>query len=392
MLVGIFFGLSLATKVSAIPLLIAVILTITADFMLFVVKKPHKPRIWLPHVPRFLKRLALDGTIIAISAVLTFAIAQPYAIIDFQEFLKQNLLQSQMTHNAFIFPYTLQYVNKIPYLYELKNVFLWGTGPLLGILSLAGIIYFVFMIFRNGKKGNIAKEIIIFAFFLTYFIAVGRFAVGWMRYMLPLYPIFAIFAAYMTWKLYQVLNKKINKTQFIILNSLFIILVFLWPISFIQIYTKPNTRVLASQWINQNISSGSTLAIEHWDDALPLFGQQSYRILTLELYNPDTPSKWQIINQQLAQTDYIVIASNRLYTPLQKLTNCEKLPPSHCYTLTSEYYRRLFNGQLGFKKVAEFQNPPIIPILNIQINDQGADESFTVYDHPKVIIFKKNFN
>src|SRR3989344_4559866 len=141
MLVGIFFGLSLATKVSAIPLLIAIILTITADFMLLVIKKPHRPRIWLPHVPRFLKRLALDGTIIAISAVLTFAIAQPYAIIDFQEFLKQNLLQSQMTHNAFIFPYTLQYVNKIPYLYELKNVFLWGTGPLLGILSLAGIIY-----------------------------------------------------------------------------------------------------------------------------------------------------------------------------------------------------------------------------------------------------------
>ena len=165
--------------------------------------------------------------------------------------------------------------------------------------------------------------------------------------------------------------------------------IFIWPLSFMHIYSKPNTRVLASNWINQNIPAGKTLAIEHWDDGLPLFGGQNYKILTLELYNPDTPYKWQIINQQLAQTDYIIIASNRLYTPLMKLTNCQKLPDGRCYTQTAEYYKKLFNGALGFKKVAEFAVYPIIPILNIPINDQTADESFTVYDHPKIMIFKK---
>ena len=111
---------------------------------------------------------------------------------------------------------------------------------------------------------------------------------------------------------------------------------------------------------------------------------------TLELYQPDTQEKWQRIQQQLAQTDYIILASNRLYIPLGKLTNCETLPQGYCYVYTAFYYKKLFDGSLGYKKIAEFTNYPTLPILNISINDDFADESFTVYDHPKIIIFKKS--
>ncbi|MBI2443099.1 MAG: hypothetical protein HYV40_04310 [Candidatus Levybacteria bacterium] len=95
------------------------------------------------------------------------------------------------------------------------------------------------------------------------------------------------------------------------------------------------------------------------------------------------------MKEYLAQTDYIILSSNRLYTPLQKLTNCDVLPSGRCYPQTAMYYRALFQGLLGFKKVAEFTSFPTIPLLNIPIDDQGADESFTVYDHPKVMIFQK---
>jgi hypothetical protein len=223
--------------------------------------------------------------------------------------------------------------------------------------------------------------------------------------------------------------------------TVIIIIVFAWPLSFMHIYTKPNTRVLASQWIYQNIPPNKIIAREHWDDGMPIGGQQNYRILTLELYNPDSPYKWQIINQQLAQTDYIIIASNRLYVPLTKLTDCQKLPVGRCYTQTAEYYKRLFSGQnvipasfpvipsavegspsptantrdssvaslpqndikedIRFTKVAEFSVFPKLEIRNLpasprgeklEIDDSSADESFTVYDHPKVMIFGKRLS
>ncbi len=175
----------------------------------------------------------------------------------------------------------------------------------------------------------------------------------------------------------------------IVCYILLAIALLIWPLSFLNIYNQTNTRVSASNWINAVIPPGKTLAVEHWDDSLPLFGQDKYTMQTLELYNPDTPEKWNKINGQLQQTDYIIIASNRLYVPLQKLTDCAKLDQYHCYTQTAAYYQKLFNGTLGFQKVAEFSVSPTIPLLNIPINDQGADESFTVYDHPKVMIFQK---
>jgi hypothetical protein len=167
------------------------------------------------------------------------------------------------------------------------------------------------------------------------------------------------------------------------------LLLLVWPVSFITIYLYPTTRVQASTWIYQHIPPQAVLATEHWDDPLPIGGTIAYRIETLPLYDADTPEKWQQINASLKRSDYILLASNRLYTPLMKLTDCPKLPPGRCYPKTAAYYQKLFNGQLGFIKVAEFTQYPTIPFFDLPIDDQAADESFTVYDHPKIMIFKK---
>src|SRR5436190_23595507 len=111
-------------------------------------------------------------------------------------------------------------------------------------------------------------------------------------------------------------------------------------------------------------------------------------MITLSLYNTDTAEKWQTIFKQLHQTDYIILASNRLSTPLQRLTDCEKFQ-THCYPQTAYYYKQLFSGNLGFKKIAEFQQYPTLPLFHIPVIDESADESFSVFDHPKIIIFEK---
>ena len=47
-----------------------------------------------------------------------------------------------------------------------------------------------------------------------------------------------------------------------------------------------------------------------------------------------------------------------------------------------------FKSPLGFDLVATFESDPSFGPF--KLNDQSADESFTVYDHPKVLIFKKS--
>ena len=395
MLVGVCFGVSLATKISAIPLITAIIAATAVDFLLLVAKQPHKPRVWLPHIPRFLKRFIFDGIAITISTVIIFIALQPYSIIDFPTFWRQNMEQSQMTHDAFTFPYTLQYVGKIPYWHEIKNVVLWGLGPVLATISFLGIFYMLILIIKKQKKQKWAQELILVIFFLSYFAVVGKFAVGWMRYMLPLYPLLCIFAGLLVWQSLRFIENKFSHHKFLILNFKFLILLALlaWPLSFMNIYTQPNTRVLASEWIYQNIPPDKTIAREHWDDGLPIGGNISYKILELPVYEMQSSIKEMQIYKSIQESDYIIVASNRLYVPLQRIAkNCETwlITPERCPKNADIYYKKLFNGELGYKKVAEFENPPKIPLLNTPIDDQGSDESFTVYDHPKVIIFEKN--
>jgi hypothetical protein len=388
-LIGFFFGSALATKMSALTLLIPIGISFLWDMGFVLSKHRHHPEEWGRRTGGLFPRILLAGVIFTAIAFVTFFMFQPYAFFDYQTFTKHTLEQSQLTRDPYAFPFTLQYVGKIPYLYELKNIFLYGMGPLLGLVSLVGIILYTVMGFIKQKSDAREKELILLSFFWVYFLLVGHFAVGFMRYMLPVYPIFCLAAAYFVNQLVTFLQKKIPQPLLAFGSWLLALSLFMWPLSFLQIYTRPNTRIQATTWIHQFIPPGRTLAIEHWDDALPMTGQDRYRTLTLTLYDADTPEKWQIIRNQLRETDYIILASNRLYTPLMKLTDCQHPPPGRCYPETAKYYQKLFNGSLGFSKVAEITSYPTIPFTKFTISDQDADESFTVYDHPRIMIFKK---
>ncbi|HWS48462.1 MAG TPA: glycosyltransferase family 39 protein [Candidatus Methanoperedens sp.] len=398
-IIGLCFGLSLATKISATILIVSFTLCLFVEFLLslkrdILYQKSSRFKkiisyflaIFNPKVIAKNKGFRVQKTIFyflstAIATFVFFVVFEPFALLDFSTFWRQINEQSLMTKDAFVFPYTLQYVGTLPYLYPLKNIFLWGLGPPFAILSLIGI-YLVFKkllkgLFSPGNELSEGTQLIVYSFFIAYFFVVGQFDVKFMRYCLPIYPILSIFAAY-------VLSLSSNK-----IKILFYALNFIWLFSFLNIYRFPNTRVSATKWIQQNVPAGSTILREHWDDGIPLGYNQEYNLQELTLYDTDLdPRKWSRINWQLKNGDYLVLASNRLYTPLQKLTNCQDLPVDKCYLITSKYYQDLFSGKLGYTKVAEFTSYP--RFFAIPFIDDQADESFTVYDHPKVIIFKNN--
>ncbi|EKE14562.1 MAG: glycosyl transferase family 39 [uncultured bacterium] len=325
--------------------------------------------------------------IFIISFLIFYFLFMPYVFLEYKKFINDILLQIKMNSDSYIFPYTLQYVGTIPYFYYLKNIFLWGLGPFISIFSFFGFSIFLY---KGGKLKNkklfiFNKYILFFIFYLFYFLIIGKSAVKFMRYMLPIYPFLVIMAGYGLYKVKSQKSKvKTFKLRF--LTYILLILSIVWTVAFINIYNQKHSRITATEWILKNIPANSTIAFEHWDDRVPLFGGENYNYVEMTLYDlPDDQKKWSILNDKLKQADYIVIASNRLYVPLQKLADCQKYKV--CYLKTAEYYRELFNGKLGFKKTAEFSVYP--KLGNWQIKDDGADESFTVYDHPKILIFKK---
>jgi hypothetical protein len=371
--VGITFGFAVATKISALPF----VAVIALSFLIILLRKKSKKN--------FL-HLIVCGAIFLVSLFVINLLVQPYAFIDWHEFLNQTQQQSQMTHSPYAFPYTLQYVGKIHYWYELKNIALWGLGPVMFSFVLIGVYFLAHQIRKHTKR----NELLIFFIFPLIFLAIiGSFAVGFMRYLLPIYPYLAILAGFGIWFSINLVKQHFKFLSLRLLGLFFLgLLIIIWPISFLKIYQRENTRFSSTDWILKNIPSGSTLAIEHWDDRIPVTGQEQYQFNELTLYDqPDDSVKWNKLHALLQNSDYIIIASNRLYVPLQKLTDCNKF--QSCYPRTSQYYHQLFNGQLGYKKIVEFTDYPTIPFTNIQINDTNADESFTVFDHPKVLIFKK---
>jgi YYY domain-containing protein len=152
---------------------------------------------------------------------------------------------------------------------------------------------------------------------------------------------------------------------------------------------------------------GTPIANEgDWDDGLPLrlgsydgFGGIYPTGLNFNMYWEDNPEKLARFERILDEAEYLLISSSRQWGSLPRLP--ERFP------LVTQYYRHLlgcpversiewcynvaqvgdFRGSLGFELVKVFDSNPTLGPLSI--NTQFAEEAFTVYDHPKVFVFRK---
>ncbi len=157
----------------------------------------------------------------------------------------------------------------------------------------------------------------------------------------------------------------------------------LWGAAVSSIYTRPNTRVAASQWMEAQ-PDGTRWANETvWDDALPLGDKARFLMLDLKLLDSDSMEKRQHLLDTLDQTQYVVISSPRMWASLPRI--------GPRYPLTLRYYQALFGGELGFVPVKQWASYPRLNLFGITLDlpDDNSEEALTVYDHPRVVLFQK---
>ncbi len=304
-------------------------------------------------------------------------------------------------------PYAHQWAGRTPVLFSWLNMVIWGMGLPLGLTAWVGWALVGIEILRGHRQH-----------FLPWVWATGFFlyqSTLWfktMRYVLPVYHVLILFGAYALWRLSDRAWRRGGVRRLALsIPVLVLVATLLWALAFSHVYRVPHTRLMASRWIYENVPQGSVVANEHWDDALPLgiAGYSgNYRWLStssdgqMQNYEEDTPWKRDQLYAWLDEADYIFISSNRLYASIPRL--------ALRYPLTTEYYRALFAGELGFELAADFASYPTIgpfqfpdqenpfPLMEatytyrpagLALRLPPAEEVFSVYDHPRVLIFRK---
>jgi hypothetical protein len=296
---------------------------------------------------------------------LVFYILSPHTFYHFQQFLLTMRYEQAIASGQQQIFYTMQFIDTKPYLFQIKTL-VWQSS--LPLLLTAGWGFCLFL--KNRQKYRVLWPFMLFS--VLYFLYVGTWHAKFNRYLIPVIPALILLTGL---TLDQFKNHRLKKILIVIL----LLTHALWAWAFMHIYQTEHIRITASRWIENNVSEQSVILHEERDERLPVILNKTinYQYLLLELYQVDNLEKIYKLSEQLSKGDYLIIASQRLYHPISK---------SNKHPYTNNYYQLLFAEQLGYQKIVEFSSDP--NLFGIKIKDDGVEETFKVFDHPTIYIFK----
>ena len=392
-LAGMCAGLAAASKPN---------LLIIAAFLLLPMLELVRTSCW--PLPRNLARQTGIGTAIAfLAAFVSFRIFQPYAFAGANPWslaLDPRWLEAlrywRDVHTGLAdIPPRIQWADRTPFVFTLDNLVRWGMGPGLGTSALVGAAIMGVQ-FVRAREWPSWWHLALVGWPAVELLLYGGSSVQAQRYLLPAYPFLVVLGAWTLSRLFtwgwrhssngEIVTARWRRLSFragIAIPVLAVLFTVWYAIATSLIYVRPHTRETASEWIYDNVPAGSVIATEHWDYGLPVLNpeweQDRFTGVTLELYNADDTDKLNTLIQILDSADYIVMSSDRLIGSIPRLPDR--------YPMTTAYYDALLNGDFGFDLAASFTSPP--SFLGISLDDRGAEESLTVYDHPQVRVFRK---
>ena len=260
-LFGFAFGMALASKVSTAPL----VLTLFTACAIYYSRVPHAQR-------RLESTIILRNLVVAgLFTILIFRIFQPYAfsgpgffgVLPNEKWIANMKELSAQSGGDVDFPPALQWARR-PITFAWTNMVKWGLGLPLGLLAWAGFLYMGWRIIRKDWR----HHLLLWGWTGVYFIWQSLNFTRSMRYQIPVYPTLVIIAAWLIFELWQTRDnwkpvvKKISRIISVVLGAGVLVGTLAWAFAFTRIYTRPVTRIEASQWIYQNVYSAMNFQVE----------------------------------------------------------------------------------------------------------------------------------
>ncbi len=375
---GVVIGLAVACKVPALalfgPLGIAPLLRVLGPDPAAPDTERSGARRWVDGATGLL--LAVLGAAVAIRSFLPYVFLGP-SPLSFKldpRYLADLRNLANLSSSFAGFPPALQWADRTP-LFPVANFVFWGAGPFFGLAALAALVWTAFAVWKRPRwpLAPLALYVTILALYH------GTTLVKSIRYFFPTYPVLAVLTAVFLFETAAWRKSRLARSApaWILGGTV------LAGLAFSAIYTRPHPRVAASRWILDHVRPPARFANEAWDDGLPFSVKDreaiGYEGPVLQMWYPDEAKKVDEIVTSLRNADWVAVTSNRVYANLTRIPDV--------YPMSVAYYQALFEGRLGFQRAAEFTSYPALGPL--RFCDDAAEEQFTVYDHPRVLLFQK---
>jgi len=399
-------GLALGSKFTGLFFLFPPFVTIILMSKLVFIKKRKN---W----PFFLLGYWVIGLLIVTGSLICFVLSSPYNLVEPKDFRSAVFgYEADVAMGKYEAFYTRQFVQTTPVVFQSEKVFPYVLGWPVFILGVIGFIAMMVKLIKQPLSGVVGriknyelriktskntkfnipdpKFLILISSFLVFFFPNAFLFAKWTRFMTPILPFFVLFAGYVISKIQKrVLNVKYS-LFFVICNLLFLI-----PgIAFMSVYARDDSRMQASKTIFNLIPSGSYVLSETANVIDIPFGIENPRLpplgytlttISFDFYHvDDNPVLFTDLINHLTRADYILIPSRRIFANYARIPNR--------YPLTNRYYQLLFNGRLGFEKISEVSSFPSLCVGSdacLSFPDETSEETFTVFDHPVIRIYKK---
>lgn len=328
-----------------------------------------------------------------LTIIATFALVAPFVFLDFPAFRGNLEYEGGLAIGKIPVFYTRQFIDTIPIVFQMEKIFPYALGPVILILGIAGFILVMLNLFQHlvhpsikipklvrDDNEKMKVKLLIILSFLSLFLPNAFLFAKWTRFIAPIFPFFGIFAVISI----HALANQTKRSLYYLLTGLLIAISALWTIAFFSIYTNRDIRITASEWLEAYAKPGSSFLVEGGNTVdLPLKG--NFQRISLDFYTleNDPMTREKIINA-LYSSDYFLVQSRRVFMNHQKLATL--------YPKTSRFYDALFDGRLEFKQVIEFHSFPMLAVgsWKLEVADESAEETWSVFDHPVIRVFKKN--
>lgn len=361
LLLALVSGLALGTKVSSLlflvlPLLVYIYLFFTSD------KK----------IPHF-----MSVVVFLFVAFLTAILSSPHTLLNMQDFVGSMNYESAVATGAYRAFYTRQFENTVPLLFQFGKILPFTLGLPGLLLSVCGFV----LLSWKERKYNVVRLALLLALIPSSF-----FYAKWTRFIAPAFPLLSLFAILFVLRLLDAQRPMMHRLIF----YGFFLISCIPGLAYLTVYSAPDVRFAASEWIYKNIAQEQKILTETANvvdvPIVPPTYQSTppyYLMNSFNLYDVDTNPTLQLqLTESTRQADYIIVPSRRIFMN----------HPAETYPIVSRYYNKLFDGSAGFKKVAQFSSFPRIELFGKMIwefDDENAEETWTVFDHPVIRIYKR---